>query len=70
MAQRLEKANIIVDVGVRIGTSEETRRGMKEKEMEHIAELISRVCVENEDPKKVSRDVLRLRKEFAGIEYC
>lgn len=70
MAQRLEKANIIVDVGVRIGTSEETRRGMKEKEMEYIAELISRVHVENEDPKKVSRDVLRLRKEFMGIEYC
>lgn len=43
MAQKLEKANIIVDVGVRIGTSEETRRGMKEQEMEQIAELISSV---------------------------
>ena len=70
MAQKLEKANIIVDIGVRIGTSEETRRGMKEKEMEQIAELISRVCIENEDPKKVSRDVAKLRREFEGIEYC
>ena len=70
MAQKLEKANIIVDIGVRIGTSEETRRGMKEKEMEQIAELISRVCIDNEDPKKVSRDVAKLRREFEGIEYC
>jgi len=70
MAQKLEKANLIVDVGVRIGTSEETRRGMKEKEMEQIAELIARVYVENEDPKKVSRDVLKLRREFDGIQYC
>jgi glycine hydroxymethyltransferase len=70
MARKLEKANIIVDVGVRIGTSEETRRGMKETEMEHIAELISRVCIENEDPKKVRRDVLKLRKEFGGVQYC
>jgi glycine hydroxymethyltransferase len=70
MARRLEKANIIVDVGVRIGTSEETRRGMKEEEMECIAELISRVHVEGENPRKVSRDVLKLRREFAGTEYC
>jgi glycine hydroxymethyltransferase len=70
MAQRLEKANIIVDVGVRIGTSEETRRGMKEREMERIAELISRIWVANEDPKKVSKEVSKLRKEFYEIKYC
>jgi len=70
MAQKLEKANIIVDVGVRIGTSEETRRGMKEREMEQIAELISRVYIENEDPKRVSRDVRKLRREFTVIQYC
>jgi glycine hydroxymethyltransferase len=70
MAQRLEKANIIVDVGVRIGTSEETRRGMKEREMEQIAELISRIWVTDEDPKKVRREVLKLRKEFTDTKYC
>jgi glycine hydroxymethyltransferase len=70
MAQKLENANIIVDVGVRIGTSEETRRGMKESEMEQIAELISRVVVGNEHPKKVAKDALKLRKEFKGLRYC
>ena len=70
VAQKLENANIIVDVGVRIGTSEETRRGMKENEMEQIAELIARVLISNENPKKVAKDVLKLRKEFNDIGYC
>jgi len=70
MAQKLEKANIIVDVGVRLGTSEETRRGMKEREMEQIAGLIARVVVSNENPRKILKDVHKLRKEFKGVQYC
>jgi glycine hydroxymethyltransferase len=70
MARKLEEANIIVDSGIRIGTCEETRRGMREPEMDRIAELIARVWVENEDPKKVRRDVLRIRREFSSIHFC
>lgn len=70
LARRLEEANIIVDIGVRIGTSEETRRGLSEREMERIAELIARVWIEGEDPKKVRRDVLRIRREFPSIRYA
>lgn len=70
LARRLEEANIIVDVGIRIGTSEETRRGMREGEMNQIANLISRVWVKKENPKKVRRDVRRLRSEFRTIQYC
>ena len=70
MARKLEEANIIVDAGIRIGTCEETRRGMREPEMERIAELIARVWVENEEPKKVRRDVLRMRREFSSIHFC
>ncbi len=69
-ARKLEEANIIVDSGIRIGTSEETRRGMCEPEMERIAELIGRVWIENENPKRVARDVKRLRHEFSTIEFC
>ncbi len=69
LARGLEKANIIVDVGIRIGTSEETRRGMKEDQMEEIAELIGRVWIRGENPSKVRKDVSRLRKEFPSIEY-
>jgi glycine hydroxymethyltransferase len=70
LARRLEEANIIVDSGMRIGTCEETRRGMREPEMNQIAELIARVLVEKEDPKKVRRDVRRLRSEFTSVHFC
>lgn len=70
IADKLEKANLIVDCGVRIGTCEITRRGMKEKEMELIAELIARVLINNEDPERVKREVIRLRKQFSKLSYC
>jgi glycine hydroxymethyltransferase len=70
MARRLEEANMIVDVGIRVGTSEETRRGMKESQMSDIAEMIARVWVKKEEPKKLRKDVLRLRREFPSIHYC
>jgi len=69
LASRLEEANIIVDVGIRVGTSEETRRGMREEEMNQIAELISRVWIHDEDPKKLKKDVRRIRREFPSIQY-
>lgn len=55
--RKLEEANIIVDGGIRIGTCEETRRGMREPEMQRIAELIARVWVGNEEPTKVGKEV-------------
>jgi len=70
VAQKLEKANIIADCGVRLGTCEVTRRGMKEGEMELIAEFIKRVMIDNEEAEKVKRDVLKLVKEFQQVEYC
>lgn len=69
LARQLEQANMIVDVGVRIGTSEETRRGMREAQMNQIAELIARVWIRNEDPRKIRKEVLRIRREFSSIEY-
>jgi glycine hydroxymethyltransferase len=69
LARRLQEANIIVDIAVRIGTSEETRRGMREREMERIAELIARVWVENEDPARVRKDVERLRRDFVSLHF-
>jgi len=69
LARKLQEANIIVDIGIRIGTSEETRRGMREREMERIAGLIARVWVENEDPARVRKDVRRLRGEFLSLQF-
>ena len=70
LARMLEEANIIIDIGIRIGSSEETRRGMREPQMNEIGELIARVWIGNEDPKKVRKGVLRLRRDFPSIQYA
>ncbi len=56
--------------GLRIGTSEITRMGMKESEMRQIAELMARVILKGEDPTKVKRDVAEFRKSFNNIRYA
>jgi glycine hydroxymethyltransferase len=70
VAERLEKANIIADCGVRLGTCEVTRRGMKEPEMELIADLIRQVSVDRKDLSKVKQSAERLAGDFGGVEYC
>ncbi len=64
----LEDANIIVDRGVRLGTNEMTRRGMKTREMEKIAEMVVRVY-KGEDPAGVQHRATKLRKSFKSILY-
>jgi glycine hydroxymethyltransferase len=70
VAEKLQEANIIVDCVIRVGTCEVTRRGMKEGEMEKIAELMRRVVLDGENPEAVKRDVLKLCSEFQTIGYC
>jgi len=70
VAKKLEEANIIVDCGVRIGVCEATRRGMREREMQRIAELMKRVVVDGEEPRRVREDATKLAEEFQGVEYC
>ena len=64
----LEEANIIVDIGIRLGTCEATRRGMKTGDMEEIAELITRVY-KGEDPTKIRPFAMRIRKRFRSLVY-
>ncbi|HVP27436.1 MAG TPA: hypothetical protein VMT26_07225 [Candidatus Bathyarchaeia archaeon] len=70
VAEKLQRANIIADCVVRIGTCEVTRRGMKEEEMLRIAELIKRAVVDEEKPEEIKKDVAKLSAEFQTIEYC
>ena len=70
IAEKLQDANIIVDCGVRIGTCEVTRRGMKEAEMLRIAELIKRTVINEENPENVKKEVVKLCADFQKIEYC
>ncbi|MFQ6065330.1 MAG: serine hydroxymethyltransferase [Candidatus Bathyarchaeia archaeon] len=70
IARRLEKANVITDSGVRLGVCETTRKGMKEAEMERIADCMKRVVVDKEAPSEVKKDVTKLAREFQEIKYC
>ncbi|MEM2104579.1 MAG: hypothetical protein QW717_06805 [Candidatus Bathyarchaeia archaeon] len=70
IAEKLQRANIITDCAIRIGTCEVTRRGMKEEEMAKIAELIKRAVLGKEGVKAVKKDVAKLCSEFQEIKYC
>ena len=56
--------------GLRIGTSEITRLGMKKDDMIDIAEFFRKLLIEKKDPKKVKKEVSDFKKEFQEIQYC
>ncbi len=56
--------------GIRLGTSEVTRLGMKENDMEDIAEFIRRIVLAKEPPEKINEEVAMFRKDFQNIRYC
>lgn len=84
VAESLEKANIICSkqvlphedgkfedpAGIRIGTQEITRLGMKESGMDEIAEFIKRVVVDKENPESVKEDVVAFKKDYNQVHYC
>ncbi|MBU0624371.1 MAG: serine hydroxymethyltransferase [Candidatus Thermoplasmatota archaeon] len=83
VAKDLEAANIILNknllpwdsdpvrpCGIRIGSQELTRLGMKEKEMAEVAELVARVVVKGQAPEKVKPDVIDFKRQFTKIHYC
>ncbi len=79
----LERANIITNKnllpkdespvnpsGIRLGSQELTRLGMRESDMGDVAHLIWRVAAKKEAPEKVARDVASLRAQFKTVRYC
>ncbi len=83
-ASLLEQANIIVNKnllpydpptaikdpsGLRLGVQEMTRFGMKEQEMEVIANFFKEVLIDKKDPQEVKRKVIEFRKEFIEVQY-
>ena len=80
----LEEANIIVNKnllphdppeavknpsGLRLGVQEMTRFGMKEDEMEAIAEFMERVLIKGEDPSRVREEVRQFRSNYVKVHY-
>jgi len=83
VSAKLEEANIIVNSnalpwdksfskasGVRMGVQEVTRFGMREDEMEVIADFISDVVIKGVDPSKVRQKVVEFRRGFVEVKYC
>jgi glycine hydroxymethyltransferase len=85
VAHRLAEANLITNKnlvpddgpedwdrpsGLRIGTTEVTRLGMREPEMDRIADLIAAVLIEERPPEAVRREVVALRSGFQTVGYC
>ena len=85
VAQRLARANIITNKnliptdkpedwdrpsGLRIGTTEVTRLGMHEAEMETIADFIARLLIEQAAPEEVVDDVIAFRQPYQTLYYC
>jgi glycine hydroxymethyltransferase len=56
--------------GIRLGTSECTRLGMRESEMAEIADLIARVVIKKEPPERVREDVIEFRKGFQRVHFA
>jgi glycine hydroxymethyltransferase len=82
-SKKLEDAGIVTNMntipgdedplnpsGLRLGTPELTRIGMKENEMDVIAEFYSRALLRNEDCKKIKKDIKEFRKDFQELHYC
>ena len=83
IAADLEKANIITNKnllpwdtspvkpsGIRLGTQELTRLGMKEAQMREVADLFARIAVKGEAAELVAADVGAMREEFNTVHYC
>jgi glycine hydroxymethyltransferase len=84
IAQDLEDANIIINKnllpyddqstkgdpsGLRVGFQDVTRRGFREGDIKHLCDLMLDVIKGKRKPSEVQKDVIALRKEFAGVKF-
>jgi len=56
--------------GIRLGTSEITRLGMKESEMKEIASLLKQVVVDKKDAGEIAAHVKEFKTDFKKTHYC
>jgi glycine hydroxymethyltransferase len=55
--------------GLRMGTTEVTRYGMREKEMDIIADFMARLLIEKQSPETVGEDVIEFRQGYQTLFY-
>jgi glycine hydroxymethyltransferase len=56
--------------GIRLGVQEMTRWGMKEQDMEKVAELFKRAIIDGEPVERVKEDATEMKGRFGKIMYC
>ncbi len=56
--------------GLRMGTIEVTRLGMKEAQMVQIADFMARVLIDRQSPESVLEDVVEFREPYQKLFYC
>jgi glycine hydroxymethyltransferase len=56
--------------GIRLGVQELTRWGMKEEEMDAVAEFYKRIIIEREPVEKVKADIMAYKAQYPDIHYC
>ncbi|HVL48532.1 MAG TPA: serine hydroxymethyltransferase [Candidatus Thermoplasmatota archaeon] len=82
-AEALEQAGVITNMnmlpgdtsalhpsGLRLGTQEMTRIGMRENAMVDVAQFIVDTVAKKQDPAKVAERVAEFRKAYRGVHYC
>ncbi|HLE95909.1 MAG TPA: serine hydroxymethyltransferase [Candidatus Thermoplasmatota archaeon] len=82
-AEALERAGLITNMnmlpgdaspmnpsGLRLGSQEMTRLGMKETAMREVAGFLHAVVVKKEDPEKVAQRVAEFRKPYSTVQFC
>ncbi len=70
LAYSLQEGGIIVDRGIRLGTAELTRRGMREEEMSIVGNLIADVFKRRRTIEQVAKASKKLSKEFSVVKYA
>jgi glycine hydroxymethyltransferase len=68
MPERLQRASIITDRGIRLGVCEVTRRGMGPNEMEAIAHFIAEIA-KGAEPEALRPGVEKLASEFTEVGF-
>ena len=64
------KRNYMQPGGIRLGSSEITRLGMKESEMQQIASFIKQIVIDKKDANGIANEVIEFRKNYQKTEYC
>ena len=55
--------------GIRLGSQELTRWGLKEPDMEKVARFIARVLVRGEEPQAIKPEVVAFREDFQRLKF-